>query len=137
MDVFNKMSKWQCNYQSNNSRQCSEEVHQQGFFDTKSSVNKHSKISYFLWNFMKEYCNSSRDTNLNTHQITCSNNQSIYEIMDRISHEIHDRKWVCMSLCPRRYVTVSPMKNLLHNKTKYNRSKNNKRCMHFKVSMFY
>ena len=55
-------------------------------------MDKHTEISHLLRDFMKNYRYGSSDSDRNADQITCTENQSINEIMDTISDQIHERK---------------------------------------------
>ncbi len=99
-------------------------------------MNKYTKISNFLWDFMKDNryrcCNTYGDTN----QITCSNNQSIDKIVYHISDQIHICKGMFMVL-GNRHMTMISTNNFFCNESKYNTSQHTyrrnpcpSRCMH-------
>ena len=71
---------------------------------------------------MKDDGKRRSDTDRNTHQITCTDNQSIDQIMYHISDKIHEREGMSMLLGDR-HMTVIPTDDFFCNQTKNNSSK--------------
>lgn len=85
-------------------------------------MDKHTEISNFLRDFMQDNSKRGRNPNRNTHKITCTDNQSIDQIMNHISDQIHESKGMSV-LFGDRHMTVISTNNFFSNQTKKNSSK--------------
>ncbi len=74
--------KYHPNYRSHRS----DKVQKQRSFFAKTTMNKYTKISDLLRDFVQNYRKRSRNSNRDTHEITRTNNQTINQIVHHISN---------------------------------------------------
>lgn len=84
-------------------------------------MDQDAEVADFLRDFVKQDGDRGRDTDRNTHEITCSYNQAVNEIVHGISDQIHDRKGMDVRL-GNRHMTVISMNNFFGKESKENSS---------------
>gem|GEM_PF-2724431 len=86
-------------------------------------MDEYSEISNLLRNFMKDDCHGGSDSCRNIDEITCSDNQSIDDIVNKISYEIHDGEMMYMMLGDW-HMTVISVNHFFCDETKDNSGEN-------------
>lgn len=130
------MSYHKCDNHTEHSSQRRQKINKQRFFLAETAMDKYTKISHLLRDFVKNNFQSRGDTEWNTNKITRSDNQSIYQIMNHISDQIHDRKRMRMLLSDRHMAMISA-NDFFRNQTKKYTSKQSKRYCKGKSIRFY
>ena len=86
-------------------------------------MNKYTEISDLLRDFMEDDRKCCGDSDRNADQITCTDDQSINQIMNHISDEIHESKRMFVLLGDR-HMTVIPTDDFFCDQSENNTSQN-------------
>ncbi len=117
------MIKQKCNKHTKYCSERCQEINEKRSFFTESPMDKYTEISHFLRDFMKNDRYGGGDSYRDTDQITCADDQSINEIMDTISDQIHDSERMDVFLGDR-HMAMIPTDDFFRDQAKKNSSKN-------------